>query len=156
MLSLLIFYIRDKYVSAQSSVNRYGVILFIINAFIIPILCWCFAAFVLSLVYKFFAEGHLVELWNSILKVFNYIMSWFSVSETQISTTSEPDLSSSNELKTTSSNSSISKKKIIIGVTIGAIVVCGVGAGIFFIPGAPELIISTVLFCSNNGGFGGA
>ena len=55
-----------------------------------------------------------------------------------------------------SNSSSISKKKIIIGVTIGAIVVCGVGAGIFFIPGAPELIISTVLFCSNNGGFGGA
>lgn len=155
MLSLLIFYIRDKYVGAQSSINRYGVTLFIINTFIIPILCWCFAAFVLSLVYKFFAEGHLLDLLNRILKVFNYIMSWFSVSETQISTTSEPDLSSSNELKT-SSNSSISKKKIIIGVTIGAIVVCGVGAGIFFIPGAPELIISTVLFCSKNGGFGGA
>lgn len=50
----------------------------------------------------------------------------------------------------------VSKKTIIIGVTITAVVVCGVGVGVLFIPGVPECIIGTVVALGSSGGFGGA
>ena len=155
MLSRLIETLYNKSVSAKSRFNK-SKWSFFFSTFILPTVLILFYIFVCSLLYKFYEEGHILKIYNSIVNFFYYFNSYLPVSNPEIIPTTE--LPSSNDLKASSNSdaSGVSKKKIIIGVTIAAVAVCGVGVGILFIPGAPELIISTVLLCSSSGGFGGA
>jgi uncharacterized membrane protein len=95
--------------------------------------------------YRFIVE-HVIPFFISLYESFN-------APSVQINDT--PKIETPKEIPTDASSKGISKKTIIIGLSITtAVVVCGVG--VLFIPGVPELIVSTVVLCTTSGGFGGA
>ena len=130
--------------------SKNGELIYFLVLFLLFILF--IVAFVVSVYYVYLNFNELI---NSIKNIFSSSPSVDKpIPKIEISDVNTKSVDEQN-VKNLSTNSMSSKKKIIIGVTITAVIVGGVGVGIIFIPGFSELLIATVC-CSINSGFGGA